>query len=154
MNEIMTLAFLALLVTVLSYLIKRFTTKPGDSAKPVNAFGLRETFLGCLIICASIIGLAGSLMIPNSVFSANYLTNPSVTLIIYIATSMILLMSGMKLKGLTGRFLMILGVILLVVNIIPFVNNMSRGIGLVAVLIAFIVLVGLIVKASREDQHG
>lgn len=149
------LLFIVAPIVVLVLIIRYFVAKkkdPQNLNKP--AFGLRELLLGSLMLAAAITGITGALMVPVGFLNVEDIADSSTALVVYIVASMLFLIAGVVIKDLTGKFLMILGIIMLLFSVLPFAANFGQSAGFVAVLIAFIVLVALIVRASRKEQHG
>lgn len=149
------LFFIVLPIVVIVLVVRHFINKnkKNGTNKPVK-LGLRELLLGCLMLCATVTGITGVVMIPKAVFDADDITKSSLALIVYITASLLFLILGVLLKNLTGKYLMILGILLLIFSVVPFVSNMGKSAGFIAVLVAFIVLVALVVKSSKKENHG
>lgn len=142
--------FLVLPLTALIFLVRKFMLKTNRSAN----LGLREIFLGCLMLCAGVTGLVATIMIPGSVFNVRDTIQSSTTAIVYILASMIFLMTGITIKGITGKFLMILGIIMLLISLVPILYSIGKIAGLIATFLAFIILVGLTIKASKKGTNN
>lgn len=93
-------------------------------------------------------------MFPVGFLGVDNIGKSSTALVTYVIASMLFLIAGTIIKNLTGKFLMTLGIFMLLFSVLPFITNAGKSTGLIAILIAFIVLVTLIVRSSRKEQHG
>lgn len=152
LSFLVPLAILAALIGLVVWIIKHFSGNKSD--KPKRGIGLKEVYLVCLIGAATMTGLAGILLIPRVYFDIENVFDSSSALFIYLFISMIILIGGIALKKLTGKFLMLLSVFLLLISVVPLVASAGQGAGFLAVLVAFGVLVGLIIKSNNKANHG
>ncbi len=150
------LAFLAVPVLIVVFLIKLIakSAKPRDDGNHVDIDHLKSIFLVCLMIAAAIAGIAGVILIPKAFFGVNEFAGSGAALTVYLLASMLMIIVGILLKELTGKFLMIIGILLLVFSVLPYVAQYKTLGGFFLVLATFIVLVYLVVKNSRKEHSG
>lgn len=152
-----TVAVLTLFIPVgiVIFLIRLFTknknSKPGES-KPRDM--VRDIFLLSIIMSAGISGIAGIFIIPTTFFNVTDITQSGTAMSIYLIFSMILLIAGVYMKELTGKFLMILGVVILIFSVLPFIDQFKSIGGFIVALIVFGLLVWLVVRSNRKASHG
>lgn len=141
-----SLAYLVIPVLLIVFLIMRSKNK--------NKSALEDLINICLSLVTFTTGLIGIGFAPNAFFNIDNPLKSTTALAIYLSASMLLLISGVLLKGRTGKLLMIMGIFLLAMSIIPSITNFgSLGLFLVVFLV-FIVLVGTIIKVSKKENHG
>lgn len=145
------LLFIGLIVLVIRLLLGH----KGKNAKPI---GLREILLTCLIIAAGYAGLVGLFMLPYAFVgtdSGTYKEESYGILAAHLVAAIGLLISGMIVGRLTGRFVMSLGIILLIGSTFPAFETLGSSGGFIAVLLAFIALIVITVKVSKKaENHG
>ncbi len=147
------LASIVLPIVLVVWLIKYFLHRK-DPEHKTKSLGLRELMLVSIMISAGVAGISGIILIPMVFFGVEDIDGSNTALFIYLAASMLLLMLGIFLKDLTGKFLMILGIILLVVSVVPFVGNFGSTAAFIVLLLVFVALVSLIVRVSRKEKNG
>lgn len=140
-------------VLIIVWIVKHFSHRK-DSNHKTKPTGLRELMLGFIMITAGVAGIAGIVLIPMVFFDVEDIGDSNTSLFIYLTASMLLLMLGIFLKDLTGKFLMILGIILLLVSVVPFVENFGSSGAFIVLLLVFVALVVLIVRVSRKEHNG
>lgn len=148
-----SLAVPALIVFFIIKLVSK-NTKPHDSDNHTNIDYLKLIFLVCLMAVAATAGIAGVILIPKAFFGVNEFAGSGTALTVYLLASMFMIIVGILLKELTGKFLMIIGILLLIFSVLPYVAQYKTLGGFFLVLATFIVLVYLVVKSSRKVHNG
>lgn len=142
-------------IAIIYFLVRYFTRGKGPngrSSKPPS--GLREVFLFSIICAATFAGLASIFLLPVAFLGVEDFAGSGTALAVYLIASMAFLMLGMIFKDIVGRFLMVMGIIILVFSVLPYVANFRSTGGFLLVLGVFILLVFLIVRASRKEHNG
>lgn len=153
----LVIAVLAFLIPVglIIFIIRHFTkNKDSKSEGSKNRDPLRDVFLFSITMSAGIAGVTGIFLIPSTFFNVADITQSSKAMSIYLIFSMILLICGVVIKELTGKFLMVLGVILLVFSVLPFIDQFKSVGGFVVALLVFGLLVGMIVRSNKKVGNG
>jgi hypothetical protein len=158
-DDIMLLAGIAfyslisLLVPVLIIvLIIRLIMRHRDGAHqngPLLKF--REVLLSTLVIAAGYCGVVGLYALPIALFGeeSEYANQVLVT---HLISAIMLLIAGLFIKNVTGKFLMVVGLFLLLMALGPAFQTLGSGGALLAVILAFAVLIVITVHVSRKAR--
>lgn len=132
-------------------LVRILAQRNGHNTKAVRSFGLREVTLGSLMIAAGFAGLSGFILLPYALFADD--ASNTKHILVALVSVVGLLVGGLALRGLTGKFLMIIGVLLLLGGFGPAFDSLDSSVtGLLAVLTAFGILIGVTIWVSRKGQ--
>lgn len=154
------IAILSVLVTVVLpiaivvWIVRYFYHRSHPHEKKKFSFGLRELIITSIVITAGFAGISGIVLSPITFFDVEDISDSSTALFIYLVASMVLLMLGIALKDLTGKFLMILGVIILLFSVVPFIGEVGSSGAFIALLLVFVSLVAIIIRVSRKESRG
>lgn len=127
--------------------------KNGKKTKP---FGFREIILTCLVIAAGFAGIVGFFSLPYAFVEDSSSGSESyVILATHLVCAMGLLIAGMLAGHFTGKFVMSIGIILLIASAIPALETLGSAGGFLAVIIAFFVLIAITIKVTKKaDGNG
>jgi hypothetical protein len=146
-------SLISLLLPVLAVvLIVRLVIRHRDGSHasgPLLSF--REVLLFTLIISAGYCGVAGLYALPIALFGSGS-TNINPTLVTHLIGAIVLLVAGLVIKHVTGKFLMVVGLIVLLAAVGPALQTLGSGGALLAVVIAFAVLISITVHVSRKAR--
>lgn len=119
-----------------------------------NADSVKDLFLIFVIFAAIASGLSGIILFPKVFLGVDNLSDSGVALTFYFITSMILVMAGIQIKQLVGRFLMLLGISIIIFAVYPYITNYKTIAGFLVILATFILLVYLIIRSHNKDKNG
>lgn len=155
LSSIITIGIPILLIVLIIRALSNKKNKDGDKSKSTLHFNLQNFIIICFSLSALIVGLSAFFMIPEAFFNAKpFGEEASISIVVYLTISMLLLILGMMIKKFTGKFLMILSLIMLVAGVLPFLDQFSSAGGFLVVLVIFIALVTFTVKNARKTNNG
>ena len=114
----------------------------------------RDVVLATLMAAAGFVGLAGLYVLPYVLFDSDALfsnDSPSTSIFaVHLVCAVGLMIAGMLFQKVTGKFLMVVGLLLLITASFPALEGIGSAGSLIAVIAAFAVLVALTVHVSRK----
>jgi len=149
------LLWIGLPILFLVWLVRLMVRNVGGHKdnKPKQELTDRDVIMGFLILAAGTSGLSGVFGIAENVFGGTGTPSGFASLII---SAMLLLVVGYVLRGLSGKFLMVLGVIVLAMALPSVFSNLGDIGTFFLILVAFIGLIVAAIKIgkSREVHEG
>lgn len=148
---ILSTLFSILIPLLIIVLIVRLIMHHRGNGQKRPLLQFREVVLASLILAAGFSGVAGLFALPIALFGSDSEFSTQV-LTTHLISAIALLISGLLIKQVTGKFLMIVGLILLLSAFGPAFQTLGSAGALVAVLLAFAVLVAVTVHVSRKAR--
>jgi hypothetical protein len=150
---IISTLFSILIPLVVVVLIVRLIAHHRGSGPKRPFLQFREVILGSLILAAGFCGVAGLYALPVAIFGPDEEFSTQV-LVMHLVSAIVLLILGLFVKQVTGKFLMVVGLILLLGAFGPAFEALGSAGALIAVVVAFIVLIGVTVYVSRKASKN
>lgn len=141
---------IAIPALIIFLIVRFFVNRHKKKSTPITYL---EILRWTILLAAGYCGIAGITTFPYAVIGSDVESNTLV--ITYLLAGMLLLLAGLALKELTGKFLMVLGTLLLLIGIVPVFDAFGSSGAFAAVLAAFVVLIVIAVRMSRKaNRHG
>lgn len=156
----MAFRLLAILYIILAFAVPIFiiifivhlfarSRQKGKAARPMTD---REFILGMLAAAAGLAGLISLYELPAMLVSDDRNSEPAI-FAIRIVIGISLLLVGLLLQEFTGKFLMVIGVIFMVLASPFLFENLGSFGAFLAVLFAFIALIAAAVHFNKKSRH-
>lgn len=137
-------------IAAIVWLIRYFSHRSRPNSKPVRGLSFRDLLLVSAITAAGFCGIVALYYVPLSIAGSTEDTSGS--FVIRLVVGVVLMLFGLRLRGITGNFLMAIGILaFLLVAPYAFSNFGSAGTFLI-ICAAFIGLVVAALVHSRKEQ--
>ena len=144
------LLFTVLPIVVIVWIVRLVVHRSKPNSKPVRGISFRDMLLAAAITAAGFCGIVALYYVPLAIFGSTEDTNGSFGVRLVAGVALMLL--GLKLRGVTGNFLMSIGILaFLLVAPYAFSNFGSAGTFLL-ICVAFIGLVVAALMHGRKDR--